>query len=218
MNKISALLIWILSALVLCPSARAFESLAIAYSGAVAEKIDLTGRYYGGFDGGYMGGPAANNSLGGAYEFKTLEALYVDHLKVDARVWSFNRTGLQEFAFDWKLYGSTVLGEYGAVPDQQDLLVASQMTVQTNEDPLEYNQLTGVEVPINRTLQPGTYWLARERELGRSGPIVDNIKTDFYGNKMATAHTPDPITCVTFGGGIAWAIWRKRRGHLTGKG
>jgi len=212
-------------------NAQAFNIINVDYTGNVAERIDMCGYGCGvGGTGGYIGGPVANNSLGGAFQFSVDKPKNIDYLLASAHVsnhYTYDQAEGMEFYF--KLYTGT-LNTYrgdpsGPYPDAGTLVLEAPMYVTTYTEDVYFPDMNSwhtffrdgyysdVQIPFNYNLKPGTYWLARERNYGQGGPIVDDIFVEFGKgkDKIEKIVNPEPATLLLFGSGIVGAFLRKRR-------
>jgi len=184
------------------------------YTGKFAELIDNIGWTSQSY-GGYIGGPGGNNSIGGAKEFTVNGELNLDYLFYDARVHeSFN--GVVDYPFHFKIYEGSRLdirANNQPIPGR-NMLISSTTTV--HAEPNKTFDYYNVRTPFDITLQPGTYWLARERNYTVlpsgirapvGGPVVN---VDVTGFEVASVHTPEPATLALFGAGLAGIALRKR--------
>ncbi len=222
MKKCLALIIFLLFA----ADAHAFI-IDVNYTGNVAERIDACGYGCGvGSTGGYIGGPVANNSLGGAFQFNVDKPTRINYLLASAHVSNYYAPEgeAEGMEFYFKLYTGTLNTYHGdpslPYPDVETLALIAPMFVTTSTYDVYYPELdswhtftqegyySDVQLPFKYNLKPGTYWIARERNYGQGGPIVDDISVKFANSRIVT---PEPATMLLFGSGLAGVFLRKRR-------
>jgi hypothetical protein len=194
--------------LFLCLSApaEAFVFMDIPYTGRIAEKVSPSGTYVANSDGGYMGGPVSNNSLGGAFQFKLTQTLNIDWLSIDARAVSRDPGRYEAMNFDYKIYwGTTKIDDAHWIPTPSNLEFKTTAFFRDNLSQDRYFDDKLVKMDV--TLKPGTYWLAREDNGTGRDLIVDQISTRF-----GVINNPEPATLAMMAGGLWGAVgWRRRR-------
>ena len=219
-------LLILISILVIPAKAYALTIIPVDYTGNVAQRIDSCGYGCGGGStGGYIGGPAANNSLGGAFQFTIDHPVDIDYLLASAHVRNYSvpdgQTDGMEFYF--KLYSGT-LNTYQGEPSLPypaigTFSLSAPMDVSTSTADVDIPELgawhtftrdgyyTDVPLPFDIRLQPGTYWIARERNSGQDGPIVDHISVEFASRCPSI---PESATRLLWGPGLVGIFLRKR--------
>jgi hypothetical protein len=183
---------------------QAFVFVDIPYTGRVAEKTSPSGQYVANSTGGYMGGPASNGSLGGAFQFRITQSINIDWLVVDARAVSRDPSRYEAMNFDFKLYwGTTKIDDNNWIPNTSTL--AYKTTAYFKDDLANDRYFDDKMVKFDQTLKPGTYWLAREDNGSGRDLIVDEISPRF-----ATVNNPEPASMLLMAGGLA-GLWRMKR-------
>ena len=205
--------------------AYAFNILDVDYTGNVAERLDSCGYACGiGSNPTYLGGSLSTNSLGSAFQFNVYAPMDIDYLLASAHVRAESPIGPAEtMPFSFKLYSNTLTSPAGQYPDVGSFNLGAPILVSTSTQPVyipeidtyvSFNQdgyYTDVPLSFDVTLQPGTYWLAQERDLGVAGPIVDNISTKFAANEGGANHAvPEPATFIILALGLV-ALFVTRR-------
>lgn len=203
-----------------------YKEVPVKYTGREAQRVDFTNNYVAGKPASYLGGPSSNNSLGGAFQFKVNRTRHVDVLLASARIRAdfVPRGEIGSFDFKYKLYSGTInSSRYGIIPDINKLTKEVNMHVETKNRTVVFPDGTSytfnedgtyqdVPLPFDVKLKKGTYWLAREREIGQSGPVVDELSAD-----LATVHNPEPASVFLLGGGLLAAVLRRNRKNKNSK-
>lgn len=208
MKTLSLLLVLLLTPLI----SHAFIPVDVDYTGNVAEKFDFGG-YIPGSTGGYMGGPMANNSRGGAFQFIVMTQTQFDCIILDALAFNQGYADIEESEFSFKLYKDDGVSRYrNPVPNTANLIAMSPVYL-TSEHRAD-KAYTDHVISFQANLEPGTYWFAREREYGDKAMMVTSIEARFaandVGESMANIHAPEPSTLALLGGGL-WAMLRRRK-------
>jgi len=213
--KTKTILLAVTLLLGLTPLARAQSATAFDYTGKYA--IDygqtLSQPMYESSPGLIgVGGPGGDDDYGNATQFIISTPTDINYLDVNAMVAQSPDVTPRNpvnfpTTFDYQIYSGTTTGFFGTVPNIDTLLATSSLLsfpdVSTDE--------TGLIVPFDASLQPGTYWLA---ETGY-GPAVVETTQGYFGSPEV-APVPEPPTFWLFLMIVGLVILRRNNdfGHL----
>lgn len=190
----------------------------IAFENTYAELFDFPNVYMYAPIFGRVGGPAADNSMGYAQRFTLTETTYISSVDFDMHLTTFNHHRPGFIDFDFFIYeGDKVwhddLWNFG--PDRSQLhFRSSPVVLHTDLDFYtqggvaiykEEQDILGLTKAIDITLNPGSYWLAHEREYGQS--------MDYGAFKSKTLNgstaVPEPASLLLMMGGLGWMVRRR---------
>lgn len=194
------------------------DPVLLDWTGLKAEKFDY-GFYIGGNAPNFIGGPAANNSLGGAWQFTVAAETKIDWLAVSGHAYTAAQASY-DYDIYFKLYQGTDVNEHGGVRPKTEYFAANPWEVHI---PGDHNanatfDLAESIIPFPVLLEPGDYWFAQERLYGESSgmafvmPEVEFVDppASLASIETPAAVAPEPITLALFTLGCAGIMLRRK--------
>jgi hypothetical protein len=221
----------ILAIAFLLVTVNAHALINLAYTGNFAERNDVIGYYPISYLGNQIGGPIANNTLGYAQQFYLLDPSYFSSIHFDMKIisqggyeipagYSMPAEGMGGVDFKFKIYEgdagySNYLGGNAIRPDVSHLRYTSDPvvlkfnevdfvtpggTTYLKDTQYYYNQIKDINLELN----PGTYWLAWERDDSSNIGI-------FTSKELVGHHAPEPATVLLMGVGLLGGAALRRK-------
>jgi hypothetical protein len=242
-NYLRMFVLLVTVSLIFTAKAEALLFADVQYTGMIMERIDSCG-YGCGYVSKesymsnlmYAGGPAANNSVGYAQQFNVSKETIIDYLLVSAHISEMqndfpDQTSSSTMYFKLYTGTSTIYQNEPArypYPDVETAAIVSSLFVTTYLEDVYFPE-DGVwhtfdresyyidePIPLDITLQPGTYWIAQERypdnNIWNANPDGRHDRVDGISVKFAQSDVvPEPATILLFGTSLLWVFIRKRK-------